>query len=309
MIPFPAAFLASGHADALSADLLTLNFEGSSYSTDALTTQSIAELPGYAFARSGEQGAVGADGSVAWYGPNVPAINDRGFHAFDAVTNHVTHSQDFSASWIHFVSGGSGTVTPNQGVAPDGTMTASRLVASVSAGGYVAIQHPANGLTNGTAYSHSIWLKSNSGSNQRVLIYGNASAETSISVTVTPQWQRFVMPATASGAVSYFSFGIHDSHRPGAADLSLDILAWQAQLIAGNFPDGGPIIRTTGASASIGPSDLRVGHSNGQHQASFRFDDESQQSLSITIEDGQLRHPVMGMLNRGVVKSTNLAAT
>lgn len=308
MMPFPAALLAGRRVAAVTADPLTLDFAGSSYSNGAVATQSLAELPGYAFARSGEQGAVDSDGSVAWFAADVPAINGAGYHAFDAITNHVTQSQDFNASWIHFVSGGNGAVTPQQALAPDGMMNATRLVASVSPGGYVVLQHPAGGLVQGTAYSHSIWLRSNNGSNQRVLIYGNASAETSISVPVTPQWQRFVMPATASGTVSYFSFGVQDSHRPGAADLSLDILAWQAQLIAGNFPDGGPVIRTAGTAASIGASDLRVGHSSGQHQASYRFDDASQQTLPITIADGSFRHPVMGTLNRGVVKSTSVVA-
>jgi len=46
---------------------------------------------------------------------------------------------------------------------------------------------------------------------------------------------------------------------------------------------------------------------NGDYVAAFTFDDGSEQVRPVTVEDGFFRHPVMGALERGVVRRTVVA--
>ena len=126
-------------------------------------------------------------------------------------------------------SGGTGTapiVTLNYATGPDGTTgAATRLQANQGSGSttndYSILQPPSFTAVNGTKYIHSVWLKSNTGSNQTV--YMAQSGAGPIGVTVTPTWSRFGDPYTATSNGTLFPhIGTRGTFCP--ANNSLDIL-------------------------------------------------------------------------------------
>jgi hypothetical protein len=168
-------------------------------------------------------------------------------------TNLLTYSSSFdNAVWVKD-NNGSGTlpvITANYATAPDGTMSADRaqfsnIGGSGSASNYSMLIH--FGLTLSSTGTATIYLKSNTSSNQEVLLYW-AVGEGAV-FTVTPEWQRFTLSnlsvgstglvlGTRGGSGSFFNGG----------DEVLDILVWGAQLEAGSYPTS--YIPTTSASVT-----------------------------------------------------------
>lgn len=215
----------------------------------------ITTLPGYSYTRSGIQGAVTSTGTVAFFAANTPAINDRGFHNYPALTNLALQSQAFDdAAWTK--GGGvaaAPTVTANQIAAPDGTTTADKidLPAVSGASAYSLVYQLIN---VGTAVSSaSIFLKGVAGGEVIWMHYSpDGVTYYRQQCTLTTVWQRFVLVATPANASEYLMFGVDLRDAGQSAKAAQSFYAWQCQTIAGNYPDGGAIIATTTASASIG---------------------------------------------------------
>src|SRR6478736_703923 len=66
---------------------LAMKFTTPEYWLAGTQQANLAAMSGYSFTRSGEQGAIDASGAVAYFAPNTPAINNRGYHAYPALTN------------------------------------------------------------------------------------------------------------------------------------------------------------------------------------------------------------------------------
>ena len=138
--------------------------------------------------------------------------------------NLLQRSEQFeNAAWL---AGGSGVfvVTTNSTTAPNGTLTADKLIAPLT--NQTIRQNIAN--TN-TAYTLSIYLKTNSGTKQMRLFINDTQIEST--VNVTSDWQRFTLSGTTGGTL----FG---SGRVGIAnvdilDNSSFVYAWGAQLVTG----------------------------------------------------------------------------
>lgn len=306
MIPFPNALLA-GRAEPREARGLTLDFAQGVFSNGAVTAGSVSALPGYAFERSGEQGAVDSDGSVGWFAPDAPAINGRGFHAYGSLGNLLVRSQEIGQyPWTNF--GGVG-VTADAAAAPDGTATAEGLAINA---GYRNAMYQTAAIAAGSTNSFSVFVRKPSGgaSAARVTFTDAVAAATgpSAKLVLTGAWQRLVLaaPLNNQGAMLDALIGNLEAGLGFDPDCAGSLDVWQAQLLPGNFPDGGPLIRTGAAAATIGSSDLRVGLANGDYSATFTFDDGSSQTLALTVADGQFRHPVAGTLNRPIVRTTSV---
>lgn len=158
--------------------------------------------------------------------------------------NQLLWSQEFSNSvWVKDESNGViPTVTGNFAISPDGTTTADRIQFTRTNTGGVDYSSIYQEVSTTSAGVFSIWLKSNTGSNQHLVINtSSANAE----VLVTPVWQRFSI-TTGVGTV-YCELMLHDSYGT-VKPLTADILAWQAQIT----PTSGPAldIKTTGAPVS-----------------------------------------------------------
>lgn len=149
-------------------------------------------------------------------------------------TNLLTYSQTFSlAAWGY--PGTNFSLTGNYGVAPDGTMTAIRLLSTIL--WYLGTAVP---ITASNGYTISFYVKSNTGVNQSVRLYG-CDTIVSSDLTVTTSWQRLSFTFTATSGTG------HGIARNTAGDPN-DILIWGAQLEIGAVPTS--YIPTTSSPAT-----------------------------------------------------------
>lgn len=147
--------------------------------------------------------------------------------------NYYTDSNDLSAaSWTF-----SGTTrTGAAGIAPDGTNTATRVVMGPNTYLYKN-STPSNPA--GSVWVNSIWVKSATGTNQTVCLFGNGVTTVSAPFTVGSTWQRIEFSWTLAQATS----GLTPS-----AGGSCDILVWGFQLELASFATS--LIPTTSAPAT-----------------------------------------------------------
>jgi hypothetical protein len=117
------------------------------------------------------------------------------------------------------------------------------------------------GLTAGLALTMSVYLRSNTGSNQTIILYdGNAGPATRTTATVTTSWQRFTFTRTIAGTSFFVRLGSIGDINAGVQD----ILAWGAQLevgsvatsyiptVAATATRNADVISKTGVSGFIG---------------------------------------------------------
>jgi hypothetical protein len=282
----------------------------------------ITALPGYTFTRSGIQGAVDASGAVQFFAANVPAINSAGFHAYGALTNSVLQSQALdNASWPK----ASCSATADTMVAPDGTTTVDKVTTTASPA--TIFQSPA--VSASSTYTYSIFVPksgnsfafmyaqinlggvpdaANIGFNLSTGAVGTFQTLAGAGVTGTAYtvscgsfWRLIVVFNTAAGhTAAGLYWGPSDTLNGRTFAANGDWFGWQVQNLLGNFPNGGPIIATTTAAASIGANAFTNTVANGSYSAVYTFDDNSTQTIATTIAAGVFTFPTT--LNRNVVK-------
>jgi hypothetical protein len=159
-------------------------------------------------------------------------------------TNLLTYSQDFSnAVWVK--SAGA-TLTHSQ-TDPNGGTTASRLQMPSGTSNFLAAS-AISGLTNGGKYTHSVYMKSNTGSTQSVRLLDGVRgvAGGSLTASVTTSWQRFDVVITTAST----SAGLQIDNNAGT--FANDILIAFAQTEESDF-GATDYIATTSAAVSVGP--------------------------------------------------------
>jgi hypothetical protein len=168
--------------------------------------------------------------------------------------NLLTYSEQFDViNWTKSTSG-TGTaciVTPNAGVAPDGTATADRAQFDRGANNTVSdvstLQGPGAALS-AVANTFSVWLKSYDGTTQylRMSISGASIA----TKTITADWQRFDVTWVSTGGTFFPRLQVL-----GATGLPqmADVLVWGAQINIG--PTALTYIPTTTAAVYSLPID------------------------------------------------------
>ena len=151
-----------------------------------------------------------------------------------AATNLVTHSEDFSnAAWVKLGAGtgSAAIVTSDYAISPDGTQNATRLQCDLN-GGLTSSANQSliyDSYTSSGNQSISIYVKSNTGSNQTIYF---ANTQTSgDTITVTSDWQRFEF--SHSTATYIVAIGLR-GRSGGSIDDTADILIWGAQSESGN---------------------------------------------------------------------------
>ena len=167
-----------------------------------------------------------------------------------APNNLLTYSEQFdNAAWTK-INGGAGSapvVTANVAVAPDGTTTADRLQTN-SGGGAGADYSVLRQSATSTVGIRSIWMKSNTGSDQTVY-FGTPLNSTPALVTST--WQRFSYNATTASA--FFDVGSYPSAVGSGVAATADILIWGAQLEAVTYQTTPSTYVATTSAAYYGP--------------------------------------------------------
>lgn len=217
------------------------------------------------FSRNSTATYLGSDGLIKTAQPNIPRFefdtdgNSLGLLIEESRTNVIPYSIDFSnAAWTK-INGGTGsapTVTSNYAISPDGTTTASRIQAELgngtSSGDFCLVRDSI--ITDGTDHTWSVWLKSNTTSNQNVIIswYHPDFVSPPDVVTVTPTWKRFTLTKQQVG------FETDIGMRGDSTNItrSVDILAWGGQLEDGAFatsyiPTSGSTVTRSADNASI----------------------------------------------------------
>lgn len=115
--------------------------------------------------------------------------------------NGYAYPQDLDqAVWIKTFggAGSSPVVTANYAIAPDGTQTADRVQMTLNGANTSADISSLNQFNTPAVFgtwTHSVWMKSNTGVNQSIIFRNNVQ----LTVTVTPQWQRFTQTQVLDG--------------------------------------------------------------------------------------------------------------
>jgi len=171
---------------------------------------------------------------------NVPRIDYTGggcphILAEPQRTNLVTYSEDFT-QWGSDISGTGTTpvVTLNYATSPSGEQNASRLQLDIGSGtssNDFSQLSEAITISNSTVYSRSIYFKSNTGSNQDIVIQTNGEGITTS--TITTEWQRFEASPTSENTSGFIRIRIRGNE--GTVSQA-DILVWGAQLEEGSYP-------------------------------------------------------------------------
>jgi hypothetical protein len=180
-------------------------------------------------------------------------------------TNIIPYSESFSnVAWNKsFIGIGSvPVVTANQGLAPDGTFTADRIVLNLNGGvtsGDGSFLSETVTVSSGATVSLSIYLKSNTGLIQNLIVW-EAFTGASTSCVVTNEWQRFNVIATVPSTSSGLNFGLRNAFGVTVDDTA-DILAWGAQLEQGSYAtsyiptSGSAVTRAAETCNNAGTSD------------------------------------------------------
>jgi hypothetical protein len=271
--------------------------DGGTYRAGSSTASSVAGLPGYSYSRSGAKLELDASGAPVAIAAASPAIIvGHGYYSRASLTNRTNRSQELDNAYWADSGTGTSSVTPNVATAPDGTATADRLTVSANIGSGRAVA--LSGLTIGQVYTYSCFVKTESGT--KAIRAGFDNLAGSIAVTATATWQRVAKVFTAT-ATTHFPQILNNEASAGS------VLVWQQQVLAGDLPDGGPLIVTTVVAATIGADALSLSVPNGNYTATYTFDDGSSQVIATTVTGGIFTLPVHLMtLNRALLRLVTL---
>ena len=119
--------------------------------------------------------------------------------------------------------------TINFGLAPDGTMTATRILANNASWRYRNVNSTT--LINSTTYTFTFWAKSNTLSNQifRAYLFNQTFSP---DFTATQQWQRYTFTLTTPTFGTPVNF--HGLGNNSLGTTNIDILTWGWQIEVGS---------------------------------------------------------------------------
>jgi hypothetical protein len=143
--------------------------------------------------------------------------------------NLLTYSEQFdNAAWSKISVGSASVpvVTANSTTAPNGTLTADKIVFNAPASGDISIIKQNISLT-GTA-NGSIYIKAFSNSDIGKIIGFRFNADTYALITLTDSWQRFSV-----SQVALESFDVQLRPSVGTSSGSVSVYVWGAQLVQG----------------------------------------------------------------------------
>ncbi len=232
--------------------------------------------PRISFTRASTATYSNAGGTLQTAAVNAPRFEPRGLLIEESRTNLWLQSADASnAAWV----GASATVpvptvTGNQATAPDGTLTAARVV-------YPAVPVAPNTsvlyqliTASAAVYTYSMYLKGAVGGEQLYLGYNSAGVYGRVRVTLTTAWQRFVLvTGTLTSASWVFDVGTDLGDASQTSTPAQTIYVWGAQVELGAFPTS--YIPTTAAAVTRAadlasmPTAAWFGATTGTYEAEF----------------------------------------
>mgnify|MGYP000925047957 CR=1 FL=1 len=189
----------------------------------------------FTFDRASEGTRVRKDGLIEEVSNDVPRLdwsdgNCPSLLSEPQRTNLLNYSEDLTNAVWTLLSDGTGTnpvVTANYSIAPNGTLTADRVVFDKGGGTSGSDYSIIRQFVSGTAQRvSSIYMKSNTNENYNIGVDDTGTVDV---VTVTPQWQRFKHSGSSK---SRLQLSLRQSQTSDFADVSI----WGGQLEDGTYP-------------------------------------------------------------------------
>lgn len=202
---------------------LNLDFTGGSLDSRVVLTRS-ANTATY-INSSGYVTTAAQDVARFEYDPTTLAA--KGLLIEGSATNYLLRSTTCAGTGWN--TGGAVTVTNAYATGPDGVAnSATRFQMSYSSGGTGRIYQDSGFTTK--PYTNSVWIKSNTGSNQTLNLWNTAGSGNTFTITATPTWQRFENVNTTGTSLAGYFYLENPSTNPAVV---VDVLVYGAQLEAG----------------------------------------------------------------------------
>jgi hypothetical protein len=172
--------------------------------------------------------------NVARYDYDAATLALRGLLVEEARTNLVIQSTDINAAaWTKAaITVTAPVVAQNQTPAPDGTLACSVTYPAVSAAGSLSAVIQLRAVV-AAQHTFSVWLKGSVGGEQLYIdaVIGTTPFYTSPRITLTTQWQRYVLVTPAlAGTPWNFCIGTDRRDASQAATPAQTIYVWGAQI-------------------------------------------------------------------------------
>jgi hypothetical protein len=207
------------------------------------------------------------------YNPSTHALN--GLLIEEARTNYVFPSGNLAAApWTTGATGAAPVVTANNATAPDGTLTAARIVMpAVPAGSNASFVRQTPGVPSSGQTVCSIWLRGAVGGEIVNVAYSNFTIWFHATAVLTTAWQRVSVAATSTATGWTFFVGTDMRDATETPNSAQTFYAWGAQTEMGSFPTS--YIPTTAASVTRAADNATIptaawfNATNGTYQGEF----------------------------------------
>ena len=219
----------------------------------------------------------------------------RGLLVEEQRTNLLLWSAEFdNASWT-VAGAGTGSapvVTANDAIAPDGTMTADKVVFDRGAGNSSSdrsfLQRSVT-LTASATYTDSFWIKAaTAGDVGKQLAYRSVAGAGYQTITLTDSWQRLALTEAAAGVSSTVEW---TSRGTISTSNVVGVHLWGAQLELGSFatsyiPTAAASVTRNADVASVGVSQFPYSTTEGSIVANVTPINVSAARRAVQIDDG-----------------------
>jgi hypothetical protein len=209
----------------------------------------VTQATGYSFTRASQGYYTNSDGTLTSFASGALRRGDRGVLIEGSRTNLLTYSQEFDdAAWGKTRS----SITVNATTAPDGTLTADKLVEDTSTNTHFVLNNSAVTVTSGAPVAYSVFLKASERTIAQILdndligatfdLSSGVATDVPAGVTATITalangWYRCTMARDAGSVngrivVRLVSTGTTSSY---TGDGTSGIFIWGAQLEQASF--------------------------------------------------------------------------
>jgi hypothetical protein len=209
---------------------------------------------GSVYTRVGVAAGVTTAGVVEVFAANAPQRTDRGLALEPAAINLLLRSREFdNATWVK-AAAGTGVVpvvTANDAIAPDGTLTADKVVMSLAggtgSGNRSVLQQSVAGLTATASYNNSYYVKGVAGEQ---IVYRSVNNNAYSGHTFTGGWDRIDRTETAASVSSTLELGLRGGQAfPASNAVTFHI--WEGQLVLGTVASSPITTTSTVATRSL----------------------------------------------------------
>jgi hypothetical protein len=220
-------------------------------------------------------------GALTSFAANLLRRTDKGLLIEPAATNLVLQSPGNNASpWANFTNGtGTQSVILNNGVAPDGTTTATKVSINRSTGDWAIIKQNFTGLSG--TYQPGIWLKAFAAGDVGktiILVLHSGSTIPGTTITLPAAWTLFT--AAGQSAPTELFLGYSDAGWGASGTGAVSFLTWTAQVEAGTVASSPIPTTTTALTRSADAVSFTI--PTGCTVLTFTFDDASTSTATVT---------------------------